>query len=259
MTENSSLKDTIAGAMTRFIKNYLESAGRAPLWKKPVIKYAHARRREFQELKKIVHEEHYMPQDILKNPVAVLSYFLPFTSRVEESNIDGDMASREWAEAYIRTNDMCSRLNEEIVLTIEDLGYRAAFPGDAGMSSNDAFKSRWSQRHIAWIAGQGTFGINNMLISSQGSCGRYFSVVTNLPVGTDEIQREPSCLYKRFGTCGVCVKRCPSGALTIRGFDAEKCGRTCVMNARMLGMPDAHVCGKCAVGLPCSYRNPIAA
>ena len=52
-------------------------------------------------------------------------------------------------------------------------------------------------------------------------CGRYFTIVTNLPVEADKPLKEENCLYKRGKSCGVCVKHCPSGALSL-GEDLKK-------------------------------------
>ncbi len=65
------------------------------------------------------------------------------------------------------------------------------------------------------MAGLGTFGLNNMLITAAGCCGRLSTVVTNLRVTADTPLLTENCLYKKSGRCGLCVKRCPSGALNL--------------------------------------------
>ena len=122
------------------------------------------------------------------------------------------------------------------------------------MIGMDNPKSRWSQRHVAYLAGHGTFGINNMLISDVGSVGRYFSLVTAMDIEPDLPVREERCLWKQDGSCGLCVKRCVAGALTETGFDRFRCLEQCLVN--MERYPGADVCGKCTVELPCSYEIP---
>jgi len=146
-------------------------------------------------------------------------------------------------------------VNDRLVELIQnEMGTSAAVPNDAGMISMDNPRSRWSQRHVAYLAGHGTFGLNNMLISDAGAVGRYFSVVTALDVPTDAPVSEERCLWKRDGSCGLCMKRCAAGALTAEGFDRFKCLEQCLVN--MQKYPGADVCGKCTVELPCSYEIP---
>ncbi|HNX60797.1 MAG TPA: epoxyqueuosine reductase, partial [Spirochaetota bacterium] len=120
--------------------------------------------------------------------------------------------------------------------------------------------SRWSHRHIAHLAGLGTFGINNMLITESGCCGRFGSIITDCPVTIGEKQPvADKCLYKAAGKCGVCVRKCVNGALRFDGFDRHKCYESCLANEelhRSIGKAD--VCGKCTVGLPCSLSDPTA-
>ena len=72
-----------------------------------------------------------------------------------------------------------------------------------------------------------TFGLNNMLITKKGCCGRINTIVTDLDVPPDRPMEEELCLYKRSGKCGLCTDRCPSGALTREGFDRERCFQVC--------------------------------
>ena len=76
-------------------------------------------------------------------------------------------------------------------------------------------------------------------------------------------------MYKRGKSCGVCVKHCPSGALSLEKFDRFKCYETCHTNFNRYenlygnkkyekGKPrgGSEVCGKCVVNLPCSFKRP---
>jgi epoxyqueuosine reductase QueG len=84
--------------------------------------------------------------------------------------------------------------------------------------------------------------------------GRYFSVITTLPLTPDPVITEERCLFKRDVSCGLCVKRCPANALTEEGFDRFRCLERCLVNDALY--PGADVCGKCAVSLPCSHEIP---
>lgn len=247
------IEAVVEGAVKSFIEGYCAERGQENLWRTPSVKYASTRHPGFAEMRAVTTERHVMPEDFLPGARTVVSYFLPFTEAVIADNVEGREASASWARAYIVTNAMAAELNRHLAEVVRELGYRAAVPTDIG-TLPDILKSRWSQRHVARLAGHGTFGINNMLITEQGCGGRFFSVLTDLPVEPGEVVPEERCLFKKNGTCGVCVRRCVADALTTSGFDRWKCSEACSKNAELY--PDADVCGKCVVGLPCSTRCP---
>lgn len=249
------MKQTIENKLWELIQKDCHACGHAVIWNKPVVKFASAEDSGFVRLRELVTEGHHIPQDYLPDAKNVLSWFLPFRREIGKDNLPGDLSSASWAAAYVDTNGMASRVNEKLVSFIrEEMGYEAAVPFDAGMVGMEDPRSRWSQRHVAYLAGHGTFGLNNMLISDAGTVGRYYSVVTTLPVQPDPVVQSQRCLYRRNGSCGLCVSRCASGALSEAGFDRFRCLQQCLIN--MERYPGADVCGKCIVELPCSYGIP---
>lgn len=252
MIPDAGIKRKIRSEMEEFIAGYISKNGLPDYWRNPVLGYADAKCQYVRDLKRIVSEDHYMPEDHLSDPKIIISYFLPFREGVCKSNIGGRSPSAEWADSYAVTNEMAVHLNRHIADTVMDMGYRAAVPKDAGMQQD--LKSRWSQRHIARAAGIGTFGLNNMLIGEKGCCGRYFSVVTDLPMVPDGIIDEENCLFRKDGSCGICAKRCISGSISREGFDRALCKATMLEVARPGATID--ICGKCVTGLPCTSRRP---
>ena len=249
------MRKKMEGKIWQLILEYCREKDLPILWREPIVRFADAQHPGFAQLRQIVDPEHHLPGDYLPDAKNVLSWFLPFLPELGKNNLPGELSSAQWADAYLVTNEMAARVNEQLVSYIrEELGAEAAVPVDAGMISMDNPRSRWSQRHVAYLAGHGTFGKNNMLISDAGSVGRYFSVVTSLTVVPDKPVEEERCLWKRNGSCGVCMARCEVGALTEAGFDRFKCLAQCLVN--MERFPGADVCGKCTVELPCSYKIP---
>ena len=57
---------------------------------------------------------------------------------------------------------MFTKLNDFVISKIEEMGYKAAVCKEATKFSKDILKSKWSHRHIAKVAGLGTFGLNNI-------------------------------------------------------------------------------------------------
>lgn len=247
------MKQELCANIDGYIDTYCADNQLQRLWRKPIAGYADANHPEVQRLKTLVGKEHFLPEDFLPEAKTIVSYFLPFLKEIADSNIAGDDASSTWANAYITTNTMAIHINRHIVSVVEKWGYRAAIPENIGFTA-EKLKSPWSQRHVARIAGLGTFGINNMLITKEGCCGRFFSVVTDLPVAPDPVETEERCLNKNRGTCGICVKRCVGDAFSGDSFDRFKCYEVCEKNAAVY--PGAAVCGKCDVGLPCSFHSP---
>ena len=73
--------------------------------------------------------------------------------------------------------------------------------------------SDWSHKHVAYIAGLGSFGRHHMLITDKGCCGRIGSVVTDAAIPATPRSDRERCLFKADGSCGKCLERCPILAL----------------------------------------------
>lgn len=264
-------KSIIKNEIAKFIQEHDQESTLKNKWTTPLVGFADADHSDFPMLRAIVHPKHEMPQDVLPNARIVIAYFIPFTEKVVRGNSSPGLASPEWAQVYEETNAMFKKLNEHLISLLEAEGYQGAVSKEASVFDREAILSRWSQRHIARIAGLGTFGLNNMLITEAGCCGRISTVVTNLDVLPDEPLSTEYCLYKRDGSCGACVRRCPTGALTAEGFDRKTCFARCLENAKEHNQfgnsyaakageetedSGSEVCGKCLINLPCSMKRP---
>ena len=247
-------RETVRSWISGFIDGYCRRTGMEPIWGEPLVGLADADSPLFRELDSVAHRGHRVPQDYLPGAVTVVSYFLPFVRSVAEGNEGGDAPSRGWIDAYRVTNDMAAELNDHLASEVRALGFSAVVPKDAGVIVDGTY-SAWSQRHVARIAGLGTFGMNNMLITESGCCGRFFSVVTDVPCDHDAPVEGDRCLHRLDGSCGACIRACPIHALGVGGFDRDACGSRCYSNKEVLG---EDVCGKCVVGMPCSFKDPSA-
>ena len=243
-------REILLETISASVKHFCSENGIGSIWREPLVGFADACSPMFPELRTIAYRDHLMPSDILSDAETVISYFLPFERDVGRSNEDGTEPSEAWVRAYEVTNRMAVGINQSIVDTVNGMGFSAKVPENIGQIGT---YSIWSQRHVARIAGLGSFGLNNMLISESGCCGRYFSVVTNLDIQPDAPFKGERCLFRRTGKCGICVQRCVGSVLEKDGFDRDGCNRICSGNEERMGQS---VCGKCVVGLPCSYRAP---
>jgi epoxyqueuosine reductase QueG len=224
-------------------------------WKEPIIEIISAANKEIKLLKEIVSPEHLLPADILPGAKSIISFFIPFQEKIVNSNIEGQFASKEWALCYIETNDLIKTINNNIEILMNKNGYKTGKIPATHNFDKEKLISNWSHRHIAYIAGLGTFGINNMLITKNGCCGRFGSIIIDYKLSDYKNIEKPKekCLYKLNRSCGKCQKKCPVNAYENGNFNRQKCYELCLKNGekyKNFGIAD--VCGKCTVGLPCS-------
>ena len=257
---NLKLQDFIQKTISAFeIKHGIEH-----MWKPPLVATVPSNHPLVLQIKQSVMINHLLPEDILPGAKNIVVFFIPFENKIIESNLGGEAASEEWARAYISTNELIGFIGDETEKYLNSHGFRMGKIKATHNFDEKTLMSRWSHRHIAWASGLGTFGINNMLITSSGCCGRLGSFVTDADSWELDLPTEHSvplpekCLNKNNGSCGLCRKKCLAGAYKEEGnFDRYICYETCLKNAdlyRDFGFAD--VCGKCLVGLPCSCKDP---
>lgn len=252
------MQQLIKNLITEFVARYQQEQEIQTKWGEPLVAFADAADPRFLDLKKIISPTHAFPQDILSDAKTVIAYFLPFEKSISLSNIKGEYSSREWAVAYIETNKLISELNVHLSTEFSKLGYKSSAIPATHNFDEVRLISDWSHRHVAYIAGLGKFGLNNMLITEKGSGGRVGSIVTNLEIEPTPCNQKEYCLYKVNGSCKICVKRCVGDALKVDSFDRKKCYDVLLENDKIhpdLGLTDA--CGKCVVNLPCTFTNPV--
>jgi epoxyqueuosine reductase QueG len=244
-----------------FIKNYVKDYGRnngiVTKWEEPLIAFADSTDELFNKLKDVANVNHALPSDLLADAKTVISYFIPFSREVVLSNYKGVNASREWALAYMETNQLIVDLNSALSEMLKDKGFESAVTPPTHNFEEESLVSSWSHKHIAYIAGLGRFGIHNMIITKRGCCGRLGSMVTNVKIEPTVREENELCLHKIKKSCGMCVKNCTFGALGFSSFDNHKCYKVCLENSKVyskLGLAD--VCGKCIANVPCSFTNP---
>jgi len=227
-------------------------------WKEPLVEIIPAHDEQLKTLKHTVSAGHFLPHDILPDAKSIISFFIPFQERIVESNIKGVMASEEWAAAYSRTNDLIAAVSDNIEILMTQNGWKTGkIPATHNFDTENLI-SNWSHRHIAYIAGLGTFGINNMLITKNGCCGRFGSIIVNYELPEDKTHTtSEKCLNKLNGSCGICQRKCIVNAFENNAYDRHKCYEQCLKNAEYhakIGYAD--VCGKCLASLPCSTKEP---
>ncbi len=252
------LKEIVRRCVEETIAERGREKGLSWMWRRPLLAFADAEDERFRSLKLSVSPTHLMPRDLLASARTVVCFFVPFSEEVPRSNVQGREASALWAKAYLETNALIGAINERIKERLLELGFESATTPATHNFDERRLMSDWSHRHIAHIAGLGSFGLHNLLITEMGCCGRLGSLVTSAPIPPSRTPHKERCLFKARGTCKACARRCAFGALREDGYDRHRCYEICLENAALhSSMGFADVCGKCSCGVPCSTSSPL--
>lgn len=248
--------ENIKDFIMKEIEQYVNDSNLS-IYRNPIVGFADAKNPLFNDLKKITHENHLLPSDVLEDGKTVVSFFIPFNQELVNYNLKYEETIPKWAEAKKDTEKLINDIIENIKTKLEEKDILCSSNPGSGAFDKVKFIHNWSQRHVAYICGLGTFGINNMLITSNGCAGRYGSLIINKEVEYDDVINEEYCLYKKNKTCGACVKNCPVGALSYEGTDKEKCSnRLDYMTDKYFNSESIYSsCGKC-ICEPCAFKNP---
>ena len=206
--------------------------------------------------------------DFDKRNISVISWFLPHTDDTKEKSREkDDCPPLEWTMVRVHGEECNRRLAKTLENHLRELGYEAVAPMCSeefswGDSEKFVKVSNWSERHVAYISGLGTFGLCDGLISKKGKAGRYGSVIVNLPLEPtkrDYTEYNEYCMAKNG--CTACIKRCPAGAITEKGHDKIKCMAYHAAAIKQLdreryGYEGYAVCGLCQTGVPCESGIP---
>ncbi len=244
----------------------------------PVIKYASADDPLFEQYKTIIGSGHLTPREFFELEFGsgsyrggtVISIVLPIGEELRKSNRPQTSApSKAWALFNMESASIVQALADDVTAYLSELNYRTICPvKNSGFYKVAGFVSNWSERHIAYAAGQGAFGINEGLITERGIAVRFVSLITELPLAPDiRTAKEYTeyCLFLSKGTCGACMKRCPANAVSPDGHDKLKCWNTAYGEksrqlAQSYGGDGKQVagCALCQTSVPCEYRIPTA-
>ncbi len=253
--------DDLRDIITDYTAKYPDIKGVNPFWRSPLLATAPADDR-FDILPKIAAHDHALPKDLLPSARSVVVFFVPFVKALAVENHKGDVPCRNWGLAYEATNDLINRLSKRLKAFLENKGFDAELTPATHNFDHKRLVSRWSHKHLGYVAGLGRFGVNAQFITPAGCAGRMGSLVTSAALGANPLVTERElCLHKNGEKCLICAKRCPVQAVSKKGIDRKKCWERLKSNLRstkaLAGLGDAtHVCGKCQVLVPCSLKIP---
>lgn len=245
--------------------------------------------------KSVIGNFHCLPSDWVSGAESVISIFLPFSNEVcTDNSKDISTFSYGWMHARNEGQTLLNAVGVRVKERIEALGGIAVIPSldsrfrytlpDTGLGETHV-NSVWSERHIAFISGLGTFGLSTCLITNEGTAGRFISIVTDLKL--EPTPREYTDIYEYCIRCGLCLKNCPVNAIYGTKSDTEMTGiKPCTGSAGNAGnagntaeaeygvsLKDIqkcsdyvdlseemyyprYGCGKCQVKVPCMNKRP---
>ena len=223
----------------------------------PIIAVAEANDLGFGVLQTegVVGAHHTVPSDWVPGAKSVIALFFPFTEEIRLGNrLDMSYPSNGWLNARIEGQRFVAECSRHLVELITQAGYAAVAPALDERLKMGHNTSNWSERHVAFVCGLGSFGLSAGFITERGTAGRFASVVTSLAL--DAPEKEERGVYANCLMCGKCARNCPVGAINVEhGKDHDKCG------AFLDRVREDHApwygCGKCQVAVPCESRNPV--
>jgi epoxyqueuosine reductase len=274
----------------QMIKDFIEKSPENTLQNKandrafdaPLVGYACGDDPLFELYKEAVGTFHWTPLQIFAQTfkemtvrpeeLTVISWILPQTAATKTDNRKQTVyPSESWARARIFGEEVNVKLRRHVVAVLQKKGYPAVAPVLSDQwtrkeSQMYVFASTWSERHAAYAAGLGTFGLCDGLITPKGKAMRTGSVVARIkiaPTPRPYADHHAYCLYYTQGICGKCISRCPVGALSRAGHDKIKCRNhirpvTADYVKSHYGF-DGYGCGLCQTKVPCESKIPTKA
>lgn len=256
------------------------------MFDEPLVKFADGDAPIFTQFKELIAPTHLTPREALAiaysnssepmpERLSVISWVLPITEETRKSNrLQTRSPSRLWSHTAWHGEEFNHKVRSYVAALLATAGYPAVAPGlptylKEYMNEKGLYSS-WSERHMAYAAGHGTFGRSDGLITERGIAMKCGSVVTSLilPVSRRTAKGPYSnCLSHLGVNCKGCTNRCPAGAISEKGHDKNKCYQHLFSMGgtppQILALADGYDndksmygCGLCQTKVPCEFQNP---
>jgi hypothetical protein len=209
------------------------------------------------------------PDTVVKsNELTVISWILPQTQITKaEHRLPRKMPTERWARARIFGEAFNVKLRKHVVETLRIADYDSVSPMNHQgwkryISDKYNFASNWSERHAAYAAGLGTFGLCDGLITPKGKAMRAGSVIAKIDIASSPRLYENHnayCLWYAKGACKECVAKCPANAISELGHDKERCSAYLKVTRKFVENTfkfEGYGCGLCQTGVACESSIP---
>lgn len=260
-------------------ENTLQNQANEKAFEKVLIGFSSGADPLYEEYNEHVGPFHWTPLEIFalafpgvrvsSEELTVISWVLPHIEATKADNRGETLhPSERWARARGFGEEFNMKLRSHVVAVLEREGRRAVAPQVFGqwsrkISDRHGLASTWSERHVAYASGLGTFGLCDALITPLGKAVRLGSVVALIqipPTPKPFTDRHAYCLFHSEGICGKCISRCPVKALSQTGHDKKRCHQ--YVEVKMGDYVKTHYgfdgygCGLCQTGVPCESKIP---
>jgi epoxyqueuosine reductase QueG len=276
-----------------------EKYGGEMIFSSPLIGVARGDDPIFQSYKEIIASDHLTPielwlsegfETLITSDLRIISIVFPFDDNIRKESYKVEKFLRVTLPAvkYCIGRNYANAFKKEVCRQAIEFfkfkGYRAiaAMLGNSySLMYKNKIYSNWSERHIAFAAGLGTFSLHEGLITEIGSNIRLASIVTDAPLEITLRRYDnpyANCLYYSKGSCRKCEARCPAKAIDKNGHNKIKCqeygkrierkmltrigpilkphNRRINMKLRPASYPVG--CAFCQFEVPCMDKNPMA-
>jgi epoxyqueuosine reductase len=152
---------------------------------------------------------------------------------------------------YRQLNNLLDRVAYEIGLLLERRGFSALPIAASQTLDADDLTAHLSHRHLAYCAGMGWRGKNNLLVNPRFGCRfRLVSVLTDAPLDAGRPPEGRDC-----GPCTLCRDACPAGAIgeTAQDFRVDLCHEQ-LSEYRKIPRLGQRICGLCQKACPRGSR-----
>ena len=274
------VEEVIRNFINKSPENTLKNAANDRAWADPLVGFSRGDDPLYQEFKEAVGPFHWTPEELFRKTfpalkvapgqLTVISWILPQTEATKaDHRRETACTSERWARSRVFGEEFNNELRRHVASRLIKEGFPAVAPALSPlweMKQSERFgrACTWSERHAAYAAGLGTFGLSDGLITPKGKAMRCGSVVARIQVPATPRPYEDHhahCLFfARDGACGKCISRCPIEAITEKGHDKVACEK--YLRETMAEHVSSHfgfkgyACGLCQVNVPCESRIP---
>ena len=282
MTGGSDLANWVEGIVNAFVRespeNTLRNEADERAWADPLVGFSSGADTLYMFYKQDIGSFFLTPlewftvsfpgTEVDPEELTVISWILPQTEATKADQRQRNaLTSERWARSRIFGEEANMKLRRQVTETLTRAGYPAVAPMLSPLWKGETsvkygFASTWSERHAAYAAGLGTFGLCDGLITPVGKAMRAGSVIACIdirPSARPYRDRHDYCLFYMKGTCGECMRRCPAGAISERGHDKAKCSRYLDATRGYVESTfgfEGYGCGLCQTGVPCESCIP---
>ena len=238
-----------------------------PVLDAPLIGFASADNPLFETFRRdeVIGSQWRAPKEWMPEAKSVVVFFFPVSSAIRTLHRAAKTPTNEaWNYGYGKHGQILNAFIEGLTAELESLGIHYHIPTKdpafkieqhlvmSGGKEDVHYSTSWSNRHVAFAAGLGTFGVHRHLITKSGCSGVLASMILDCemePTASEYKDPYENCIH-----CGACVNRCPAGAITLENLRNLKECRTYAATLRKEN--DTGYCGKCLVCIPCEYVKP---